>query len=86
MVTKGHIFPAHYNEILDAKNMGGEEFCLNCDPVSIPATDMDDCFHSLLVHENAPTQCTHSHHTIAHVGDNYSINASFNPAGIRDKL
>ncbi len=82
MITLFNILAVSNQQVLNTKNICCQHIALQCHSVSIPAINMDDCFHSLLLHKNPACQGTHAHDAVVHIGYNNSVDSPFHATGI----
>ena len=85
MVALAHIAAVDDDEILNAQNVGRQDITLQGHPVAVPAVDVDDGLHALLLHDDAAGQGAHPHDAVVHVGDDNGIHPSLHATGISDE-
>jgi hypothetical protein len=86
MVAVGDFFTGHHHEVAYTENMRRENIPLQGHTVAIPAVNMNDCFHTLLVDKRPAGKCAHPHYTVIHVRYDDRIDPPFDSSRIGDQL
>ena len=82
MITLAHVFTVHHDQVLNTENVGGEDITLERHAVAVATVDVHNGLHTLLLHQHASGQGTHTHDAVVHIGDYYCIHPAFDPARI----